>query len=178
MQTRGEKETDPAPCEDWLQCPNCNAVGMAGTLCANCEDTGMIHSEPRAAGAGTSWTYGRLPWISRMGQFWRESFKAKTHETLFKGMMVMSVKGPSGRLFQMGRIHCVTKKYVDVDYFLEREERAVRQRVHMHSILVIHRGAKVTVDQNGVMFVERREDAEIRAGGEIVSDDESTTNNE
>jgi hypothetical protein len=46
----------------------------------------------------------------------------------------------------------------------------------MHSILVIHRGAKVTVDQNGVMFVDRREDAEIRAGGEIVSDDESTSN--
>jgi hypothetical protein len=43
----------------------------------------------------------------------------------------------------------------------------------MHSLLVIqHRGEKVTVDQNGVMFVERRSDEEIRGGGSNVSDDE------
>jgi hypothetical protein len=34
----------------------------------------------------------------------------------------MIVKGPLERLFQMGKIHLVTKKYVDVDYYLEREE--------------------------------------------------------
>jgi hypothetical protein len=41
----------------------------------------------------------------------------------------------------------------------------------MHLILIIHWGAKVMVDQNGAMFVKRREDAEIRAG-----DDENTAN--
>jgi hypothetical protein len=93
-----------------------------------------------------------------MGQLWRDAFKKKTHETFFKGMMVMIVKGPSNRLFRIGRIYRVMNKYVEMDYYDEREKRAVRQRVHMHSILVIHRGAKVTVDQNGVMFVERCSD--------------------
>jgi ribosomal protein L32 len=176
IDANARKKEDRSSTLNWLQCPNCDAVGMAGTLCANCGDTGMIHSELRATAEGTRWMYGRLPWMSRMGQFWRESFKKKTHETLFKGMMVMIGKGPSDRLFQIGRIHHVTKRYVDVDYYLKREELAIWQRVHMHSILVIHRGAKVTVDQNGVMFVEQREDAEIHAGGEIVSDDEIMTN--
>jgi hypothetical protein len=132
----------------------------------------MIHSEPRAGMDKTTWTWKRVPWISRMGQLWRDGFKKKTHETLFKGMMVMIVKGPSERLFRIGRIYRVMNKYVEMDYYDERDKRAVRQRVHMHSILVIHRGAKVTVDQNGVMFVERRSDEEIRGGVSNVSDDE------
>ena len=38
--------------------------------------------------------------------------------------------------------------------------------------MVIHRGVKVTVDQNGVLFVERRDGKEAKRIGVEVSDDE------
>jgi hypothetical protein len=99
--------------------------------------------------------------MSRVGQMWRNGFKHKVHETLKPKLMVMIVKGPAERLFQVSLIVGVMKKYVDVDYFLEREQQVVRQRVHMHSILVIHRGVEGTVDENGVLFVERKEEGEV-----------------
>jgi hypothetical protein len=119
------------------------------------------------------WTNERVPWVSRLGQCWRDGFKEKTHETLNCGMLVMLIKGPSDHLFQMGQIHRVLmKKCVDVDYYLEQDDRAIyHQRVHMHSIMVIHHGVKVTVDQNGVMFVECWEDAEIVAPKQVSSGD-------
>jgi hypothetical protein len=103
---------------------------------------------------------------------WRDGFKKKEQETLFKGMKVMILKGPADRLFQVGMIVNVMSRYLEVEYYNERDARLYRQRVHMHSILVIHRGAKVTVDQNGVLFVERRSDEEIQTGVANVSDDE------
>jgi hypothetical protein len=158
MQTRKKKEKPVSAGENWLECPDCEAVGIAGTMCADCEGSGMVHSEPRKEARETAWVNKRVLWMSRVGQLWRDGFKQKVHETLHERMMVMIVKGPSDRLFQIGLITAVMKKYVDVDYFLEEEKRVVRQRVHMHSILVIHRGVEITVDENGVLYVEQREE--------------------
>jgi hypothetical protein len=160
MQTRKRERKPVAPGGDWLQCPNCEAVGIAGTMCANCEDSGMVHFEPKNEGEETAWVYRRVLWMSRVGKMWRNGFKQKVHETLKPRMMVMIVKGQADRLFQVGLIVGVMKKYVDVDYFLEREQQVVRQRVHMHSILVIHRGVEIAVDENGVLCMERKKEDE------------------
>jgi hypothetical protein len=42
------KHTDSAG--DWRECAQRTAVGLAGNLCPNCEDTGMIFSEPVKTG--------------------------------------------------------------------------------------------------------------------------------
>jgi hypothetical protein len=166
-----KKEETEAPAK-WLSCAGCHAIGSAGSFCGNCEDTGMIYSEKCDFKRGTPWDSRRRLWMSRVGLMWRDGFKKKEQETLFKGMKVMILKGPADRLFQVGMIVNVMSRYLEVEYYNERDARLYRQRVHMHSILVIHRGAKVTVDQNGVLFVERRSDKEIRTGVANVSDDE------
>ena len=171
MKTRTRKSEGPSV--EWLQRGNCRAVGVAGNLCPNCEDTGMIHSEPVEASRTMYEDMKRQPWTSLLGQKWRDGFKKKTVETVFQGMEVMIVKGKKDKLLQIGRVVNVMPQYVDVDYYVEREQRAYRKRVHMHSVIVIHRGVKVTVDQNGVLFVERRDVNEAeRAGVEVSDDDE------
>jgi hypothetical protein len=79
----------------------------------------------------------RQPWMSRLGQRWRDSFKNKRVETLFQGMEVMILTGKAGKFLQLGRISRVTAKCVYVDFYLESEQRACQKRVHMHSIMVI-----------------------------------------
>ena len=41
-------QTDSAG--DWRECGQCTAIGLAGNYCPNCEDTGMIFSEPVKTG--------------------------------------------------------------------------------------------------------------------------------
>jgi hypothetical protein len=175
MQTRRKncKEKTESPGADWRQCPGCQATGRAGCFCENCEDSGLTYSEECTLTVEGGVEENREPWMSRLGLMWRDGFKRKLCETLFRGMKVMIVKGPSDQFLQIGFIVNVMRKYIVMELYDEREQRLRWQKVHMHSVIVIHRGVKVTVDQNGVLFVERRTDAEIRGIAASVSDDES-----
>ena len=157
---------------DWRECGQCTAIGLAGNYCPNCEDTGMIFSEPVKTGRPMYEDMPRQRWMSRLGQKWRDSFKTKSVETLFEGMEVMILTGKAGKFLQVGLISRVTAKCVYVDFYVESQQRAYQKRVHMHSIMVISRGTQVTVDHNGVMFAERRDVNPSRPPRGTVSDDD------
>jgi uncharacterized Zn finger protein len=145
---------------------------MSGTLCAYCEDAGMIHAEPISMPPSSRWSIGRQLLVSRIGQAWRDDFKTKEQETLFVGMEVMILKGGPEKQLRVGRIVSVMTKYVEVECYVEQEQQSYQKKVHMHSIMVVHCGVKLMMDQNGVLFVERREGAEITRRHQAVSDDE------
>jgi hypothetical protein len=108
-----------------------------------------------------------------IGAKWRDGFKKKTVETIFQGMEVMILKGEKDKFLQIGWVVNVMPQYVDVDYYyVKLEQRAYQKRVHMHSVMVIHRGVKVAVDQNVILFVERRDVNETERAGVEVSDDD------
>jgi hypothetical protein len=107
-------QTDSAG--DWRECGQCTAIGLAGNYCPNCEDTGMIFSEPVKTGRPMYEDMPRQRWMSRLGQKWRDSFKTKSVETLFEGMEVMILTGKAGKCLQVGLISRVTAKCVYVDF--------------------------------------------------------------